>query len=215
MAPGWRNIQLICYNYIPDCQGPLERLFRRCQPRLGRDPRHPGSPPVAGGQVARKEDQTPPKIGAQTIPRRREAGKDLRNCLMVKKHCSKISKGMMKVWIKSSSNSNKGLMPLESIIEPNLDLSDYWTSYFHSSLDSLLSKFLVKFSKKLLEVLGKYLIRKVKISLSLSGFGLASKSRRSISSQKCRNRSELTESARISKESRNLWRSRTGKKKIL
>ena len=51
---------------------------------------------------------------------------------------------------------------------------------------------------------------RIKITLNLnsiiffSGFGLASKSRRSFSSQKCRNRSELAEGASISEKSRNL-----------
>ncbi len=57
---------LICFNEtmcVLDGQRPLKRLLRGRQPRLVGHPRHLGSPPVAGGQVARKEDQAASAVG--------------------------------------------------------------------------------------------------------------------------------------------------------
>jgi hypothetical protein len=63
-----------------DCQGSLQRLLRGCQPRLVGDPRHPGSPPVPGGQVAPEEDQAAPEIGSQALPGRCQTSKIGRFC---------------------------------------------------------------------------------------------------------------------------------------
>jgi hypothetical protein len=63
-----------------DCQGSLQRLLRGCQPRLVGDPRHPGPPPVPGGQVAPEEDQAASEIGSQALPGRCQTSKLGRSC---------------------------------------------------------------------------------------------------------------------------------------